>query len=77
MDSSPQELDKRTLNIGALRFSNEDSGDNMDATCLTQDNHTTDEQATAKTLTHLYNVSFDNVASFDIDQATELPIVHN
>ena len=28
-------------------------------------------------MTHLYNVSFDNVASFDIDQATELPIMHN
>lgn len=77
MASSPQELDKRTLNIGALRFSNADSGDNMDATCLTQDNHATDEQAIAKTLTHLYSVSLDNAASFDIDQATELPIVHN
>lgn len=52
-DSSSQELDKGTLNIGALRFSNADAGDNMDATCLTQDNHATDEQAVAKTDTSL------------------------
>lgn len=53
MDSSSQELDKGTLNIGALRFSNADAGDNMDATCLTQDNHATDEQAVAKNDTSL------------------------
>ena len=41
------------------------------------ENHATDEQAIAKTLTHLYSVTLDNAASFDIDQATELPIVHN
>ena len=39
-----------SLNRGALRFSNADSGEDVDATCLTQANHATDEQAVAKTL---------------------------
>lgn len=43
--------------MGALKFS--DSGENVDATCLTQANHITDEQAVAKSK-YLYNVSFDN-----------------
>lgn len=44
MDSFPKELDRRSLNIGALRFSSADCG------CyLTQANHAMDEQAVVKT----------------------------
>lgn len=63
------------LNMGASRISNTDSVENLGAIYLTQANHNTGEQVAIKV--YLYKVSFSNVASPDIDQATKLLIVYN
>lgn len=73
MNSDAQEaLPPHTEALG----SNADSVENVDATRVTPANRAAVKKATAKSLI-ISNVSLDNAASFDTDQAPEMPTVRN